>query len=154
MVPQRGQKQIGWYSSKIDLDAIVRVLKANNRDTDGSAITELGFNVGLWNGLTSFPCAINVTCGGYSKSVKNSLVVQLPSDGRALDVLGESSLRQILLGLIAALDPEVAVLTSNDYLNQMGGGAPWEAGGWIVYRREEGIGKLSVNKPIGVLVSD
>jgi hypothetical protein len=145
-----GKRKSATYKRvRVEADAIASALKTNNRDVDGSAIAELGYNVGLWNGVDSFPCSFNATCGGYSSFVKNSVVFQLPNDGNILESLEEATLRQMLLGMVAAFDPDIAVLTSNDYLDQMGGGAPWDAGGWLIYRR--GVQNLEVNEPVGVL---
>lgn len=149
----KGSKRKSAASDRVDTktDAIASVLRTNNRDVDGSAIAELGFNVGLWNGVDSFPCSFSGTCGGYSNFVKNSAVLQLPNEGKILESLDEGSLRQMLAGMVSAFDPDAAVLTSNDYLDQMGGGPPWDAGGWLIYRRESGIENLQVNEPVGVL---
>jgi hypothetical protein len=149
----RRKKAASAEAIEINSDALSSVLKTNNRDSDGTAIAELGFNLGLWNGDDSFPCSFNATCGGYSEFVKNSAVLQLPSDGNVLTSLSKDSLREILLGIVSAFDPDIAVLTSNEYLDQAGGGAPWEVGGWMVYRQADGIENLGVNEPVGIIGS-
>ena len=130
-------------------DVISTALKTNNRDVDGAPIDELGFSLGLWNGLESFPCGLTVRCGVSSNVVTNAVVFQLPSQNNVLAVLGEGVLRQMLLSVVTAFDPTVAVLTSHEYLKKLGGGLPASTGGWLVYRRDSGDNKLEVNGVIG-----
>jgi len=134
-----------------DMHSVAALLRTNNRDDDGSAIEELGFSVGLWNGDDFFPCSFSATCGAYSNYFKNSVVLEFPTDCDVLSELSEGAIRNALIGIVNAFDPEVAVLTSNDFIDRFGGGAPWDAGGWLLYRREDGIAKLKVIEPVGVL---
>lgn len=136
-------KEVG--TSPEDVEAILRT---NNRDSDGSAISELGFNAGMWNGSDQFPCSFDVTCGGYSDFVKNSVVLQLPAGS---DVLSDAEIRKVLEGMIAAFDPENALVTSHQFIDHVGGGAPWEAGGWLVYKRSDGIDNIEEHGLLGVI---
>src|SRR5687767_8638141 len=63
---------------EISVDAIEMQLKTNNRDTDGSAIQELGFSLNVWNGTDKSPASFAVICGAFSNYVKNSAVLSLP----------------------------------------------------------------------------
>jgi hypothetical protein len=129
-------------------EEIEALLRTNNRDSDGSAISELGFNVGMWNGSDRFPCSLTVTCGGYAQSLKNSVVLQLPEDK---DVLSQAETRKILECIIAAFDPEHALVTSHQFIDHCGGGPPWEAGGWLVYRRSDGIENIELHGTFGLV---
>lgn len=129
-------------------EEVEAILGTNNRDSDGSAISELGFSAGMWNASDKFPCSFNVTCGGHSHFVKNSVVLQLPEGS---DVLSGKEIRKILEGMIAIFDPENALVTSHQFIDHVGGGSPWEAGGWLVYKRSDGIGNIEEHGILGAI---
>jgi len=113
---------------------IERNMRANKRDSDGLPIYDLGFSLGLWNGSNSFPCSFNVACGAYSEFVKNSVVLQFPENN---NILPYSEIRRCLVAIVSVLDPDFALVTSHEYIDHNGGGAPWDAGGWLVYKRSD-----------------
>jgi len=123
---------------EITVDAIEQRLKTNNRDTDGTAIQELGFNLSIWNGSDEASASFSVTCGAFSNFVKNSAVLYLPPQPSPIDAASRTVLRSFLEKSVAAWDPEDAVATSNEFMTRKGGGMPWVAGGWFVYRRGKG----------------
>ena len=121
-------------------DPIEALLRTNSRDIDGNAIQELGFSLSAWNGSSDTTAAsLAVTCGAFSTSVKNSAVLYLPSQPPPTDATGLETLKGLLVKAIEAWEPDVAVVTSHEFISREGGGMPWEIGGWLVYRRVEGI---------------
>jgi hypothetical protein len=115
-------------------DGVLPFIKTNNRDTDGSAIAELGFNLSLWNGGS---VALSITCGAFAPAIRNSVVLNLhPAAELAAENL--ASLRELLEAIVAVWEPDNAVLTSPQLIAQNGGGMPWQTRGWLNYRKSEG----------------
>ncbi|MGC4013100.1 MAG: hypothetical protein QM755_01080 [Luteolibacter sp.] len=113
----------------VTAEEIESYLKTNNRDVDGSAIAELGFNLNLWNGGSA---TLSITCGAFSPAIRNSVVVSLPPTAE----VGEgvlATLRSLLDACIDAWDPTNAVATSSQLIAQEGGGMPWQTRGWLNY---------------------
>jgi hypothetical protein len=127
----------------ISVEAIEAHLKTNNRDTDGTAIHELGFSLSVWNGIDDSPASFAVTCGAFSNYVKNSAVLSLPSKPVPIDGATQGLLRMLLEQSVQVWDPDSAAATSSESIARAGGGMPWEAGGWFVYRRGKGIAPSS-----------
>lgn len=117
---------------ELDMDAVASVLKVNRRDVDGDVMSELGFSLGIWNGGTA---SVAATVGAYSPYIRNSVVlsfIDTPADKSAKDW------RRFLDAAVRDLDPDHAVVTSNEHLMQRGTANPWEAG-WFTYRRGSSI---------------
>ncbi len=123
---------------EISVPAIGEELRTNNRDIDGAAILELGFNLNVWNGNENAPASFAVTCGAFSRQVKNSAVLYLPKQ-ESIDATFYQEITLLLKKAIQAWEPENAVVTSAEYLSKSGGGMPWVVGGWLSYQRETGI---------------
>src|SRR5215204_2924412 len=49
-------------------------LQTNNTDTDGRAISHLGFRFGAWNGNDIFSASLTATCGATSRAFWNCVV--------------------------------------------------------------------------------
>lgn len=137
---------MAWYSKgrssktikqPLDLskEQIGRILKTNNRDSDDSAISELGFNIGVWNGEPERAVSFNATSGAYSDIVNNYAVLEFDSNWDAAGVLTQNRLRDVLETLVELFDPERGLVTNHDYFNEAGDGAPWTTRGWLVYER-------------------
>jgi hypothetical protein len=111
---------------------ILPFLKTNNRDTNGSAIAELGFSLNLWNGSSS---SLSITCGAFSPAIRNSVVVSLPplAEIKSGDL---ENMRLVFEATIDVWDPDQAVVTSSQLMSQKGGGMPWQTKGWFNYSKE------------------
>jgi len=116
-------------------EGIVHCLKSNNRDTDGSAIAELGFNLNLWNCGSS---SISITCGAFSSVVRNSVVLNLPM-AHELKVDDHKRMRTQMDIIIEVWDPDQAVITSFQLMSEKEGGMPWLTKGWFNYSKDEGV---------------
>ena len=119
----------------VTLEGVLPFLRTNNRDSDGSAIEELGFNLGLWNGSS---VGLTITCGAFSPTIRNCVVLSLPAtaDVGADDI---APLRALLEAVIAVWEPDNAVLTSHRLIAMNGGGMPWQTRGWLNYCKSEGV---------------
>lgn len=120
---------------ELSIAGIEEGLKTNNRDSNGTAIRELGFSMGAWNGNDAKPASLGITCGASSNFVKNSVVLDLPPQPPPTEAQSFEVLRVLLEKTIIAWDPDDAVVTSTDFLDRRGGGMPWIVGGWISYHR-------------------
>lgn len=91
-------------------------------------IPELGWRMRLWSGGSDDESySISITCGGYSKAVGNSVVLQLPSRGRfSISASPERAVRAYE-ALLSIWEPAQAVLCE--------GSIEWE-GDRIVPARE------------------
>jgi hypothetical protein len=127
---------------EISAEAIESCLKTNNRDDDGTAIEELGFRLSLWNGSSGSPTSFTVTCGAFSKFVKNSAVLSLPPQATPMEASAQDLFLSLLETSVQIWDPDDAVATSHESIARSGGGMPWEVGGWFVYRRGSAITRI------------
>lgn len=123
-------------------ETLENLLKTNKRDTDGSTIRELGFNLNIWNGSREEPAAFSVTCGSFSNFVVNSAVLYLPPQAPPIDTGTQERLQSLLMKLVHAWEPDDAVVTSSEFIERCGGGVPSEVGGWISYNRGRGVAVL------------
>ncbi len=116
-------------------EGILPFLKTNNRDTDGSAIAELGFSLNLWNGRST---SLSVTCGAFSPVIRNAIVLNLPTaaEVEAKDLM---DMRSLLEAVIDIWEPDQAVATSFQLMADRGGGMPWQTKGWFNYGKNEGV---------------
>lgn len=113
----------------VTAEGIEPYLKTNNRDVDGSAIAELGFNLSLWNGISA---TLSITCGAFSPAIRNCVVVNLPPTAE----VGEdalATLRSLLDACIDIWEPANVIATSSQLIAQEGGGMPWQTRGWLNY---------------------
>lgn len=131
-----------WYSTSaskpvahariaVDLEAIARRLRINRRDAAGEPIPELGFALAAWNGDSVSLCG---TFGSYSPWLWNAVVLSPDVE------LTDACWKALLDAAVRAFEPEHAVVTSVDWLDQAGVMHPWEAG-WFTYQRGAEIGE-------------
>jgi len=122
----------GWYkkgatrtaASKDPVDtssreALTKLLAAgqNRRDIGNEVISELGFNVALWNRADD-PTAFRVTCGAYidNPAIKNAFSLQLPDLVERPGNLGmKSSAVAVVKLLVESWDPDWATWSSSDW---------------------------------------
>jgi hypothetical protein len=109
--------------SEISLDfaSIENRLRANQRDTDGEPIADLGFHFGAWNGKEA---SFSATIGAWNRIVANAVVLNLGGD----DELSASAYRALVEAVIEVFDPDHAVVTSHHLLELVEAKHPWEAG--------------------------
>ena len=124
---------------EISLEVIEKNLRTNNREDDKSPIVELGFSLGAWNGNDELSVGLNIHCGSFSKYVGNAVVIDLPRQEPPADDEALGVFRELLRKFIDAWDPDVAVVSSHEFLERAGGKIASEAGGWLTYRRGKGI---------------
>jgi hypothetical protein len=124
---------------ELTIERIQENLKSNKRDSDGLAIPQLGFSLGIWNGLETTPASLGITCGASSRFIKNSVVLSLPPRPPPAGAESIEVFRILLEKTVIAWDPDDAVATSTELLTRSGGGMPWLVGGWLTYRRGERI---------------
>jgi hypothetical protein len=111
---------------------VAAMLKVNRRDVDGDAIAELGFSFGCWNGVHA---SFSATVGAFSPHVQNSVVLSV---GDSWDRGELKAYRRLLEAVVGAFNPQHAVVTSTELLDQANAAVPWEAG-WLIYHVEGGI---------------
>lgn len=89
----------------------------SRRDIDRSVIDELGFGLSLWTGGKDGESAnMSLSCGGYSTSVVNSCVVDLPDQGVVAErVLRVEVLARVVDAVARSLEPDWATVTSHEY---------------------------------------
>jgi hypothetical protein len=106
------------------------------RDDVRAPMEELGFSAWLWNGGgEDTDVGLNFACGGCSKWVPNSCLVNPPNRGpHAERVLTVPVLTAILRCLVFAWDPDWGVVTSPDHRDVISTkGKPGTFVGWITY---------------------
>lgn len=83
----------------------------NNRDSDRTPILELGYSFSAWNGNHAMPASFAMTCGCYSRRVKNCATLALPgiasADADAIEEFGH-----LLELLVKAWEPDFGVATT------------------------------------------
>jgi len=112
----------------LDADAVSSLLKVNRRDVDGDVMSELGFSLGIWNGETA---SVAATVGAHNPHIRNSVVLSFMDTPVGFN---ENVWKEILAAAVRELDPDQAVVTSNEYFVQKCTANPWEAG-WFTYQR-------------------
>lgn len=119
--------------SSHSLDQIVAQLKAglNTKDVDANeVIPELGFRLGLWNGLSSDleALSLSVLCGAHSNVrafENNALITPL----LGLDFTDEGLVRDLASAFVHAWAPDFFILAERDALNMAvseAGGKQWD----------------------------
>jgi hypothetical protein len=112
----------------LDSSSLARHLRPNLRDSDRSAILELGHSFSVWNGQDF---SLSATLGAWHEKVMNCVVLNLGlRQALALD-----DCRDILAMLVRAFNPEHGVVTTSSILNnQKRGDQPW-LNGLVTYHR-------------------
>ncbi len=100
---------------------VFEAMKSNRRDASGDSMPELGFSLGLWNGGD---VAFSARVGAYSSRVGNAVVLSFGGTSQ----LDDTAWMGLLKALIAAFDPDHAVVTSREYLDRLDEAPPWAAG--------------------------
>lgn len=115
------------------LESLLKLLKTNNRDINGAAISELGFSLALWNGDAARPVSISILCGAYSPRIKNCVVLNLPT---LVEPMEEDFryMKSIADALIMVWDPDSVIASSSQSMEQQGGGL-WTHESWFRYSR-------------------
>ncbi len=124
---------------ELDINDILSKFRTNNRDDDNSPIKELGFNLGIWNGNSNTPLSINIACGGFSKYVRNSVVLKFPPCDNADVIMNLDYYKQILNVFVKVWEPDNLLLTSNEYMSRNKVDVYNDKGGGVVYKRGESI---------------
>lgn len=110
---------------------------ANRRDSDGSAIPELGYSWSAWNGDTKVPVSVSVTCGAWTAAVgvSNFFVLDLPgpADGPAADLYERDGVEILLAGVVQAWAPDWAVVTSHGLREACEREPAQPVVGWLTY---------------------
>jgi hypothetical protein len=114
---------------------IRQMLHVNRRDTDDSAIPDLGFNLGLWNGER---VSLRMTLGAANPNVSNCVVITETGDSRIAD----SEWKTAVSLVIEVFDPEHAVVAHPSVQRQHNVRHPWDAG-WLVYEKGRGLEEYS-----------
>lgn len=108
----------------------------NRRDSDGSAIPELGYSWSAWNGDTKVPVSVSVTCGAWTAAVgvSNFFVLDLPgpADGPA-DLYEREGVESLLAGVVQAWAPDWAVVTSHGLREACEREPAQPVVGWLTY---------------------
>lgn len=126
---------------ELSADSICRIFEMHNRDTDGSQIEELGYRIGVWNGSNELPASFSASCGCYSDFVGNSAVLDFDPSWDDVKAMSSEQLRAMLVDFVEAIDPDKAVVTSDEYLDRAGVDNP-SAAGWLMYDRNRGVDEI------------
>jgi hypothetical protein len=104
------------------------------RDTDKSAMDELGFGTGLWNGGSEGKeVGLMLTCGSYTSNpnLGNCVTLNLPEH---LGELGQSKrMAAVLVSVAAAWEPDWAGVMSTDAMNARNFNARVPFVDWMFY---------------------
>lgn len=120
-----------------DPDKLGLLLKTNSRDIGGDAIAELGFNFAAWTGRDVGTIAhFTMTCGAYCPAIRNSVVVSFDPMS---EMLTSELLHGILKAVVAAFDPEDAVVSSIESLAAHATLLPWQVPAMFRYRQGSGF---------------
>jgi hypothetical protein len=122
-----------------DVETLTRLLVAgvNRRDSDRTAIEELGFSAGLWNGDRDVPIGLTASCGVWSASrgIMNSFVLDLPppSVERATHLYELDTAVALMRAVVEPWWPDWATLTSYGLADALDSSPREPAIGWITY---------------------
>jgi len=123
----------------LTLESLARAL-ANGvlrNDTDASAIEDLGFGCGLWNGCEEAAVHVSLRFGAHADvPVPNYLVVRLPNIGSASKRLfNREKLRQIIETIAELVDPDRARASSYEMDTAVYSQLPYASHrvGWLTY---------------------
>jgi hypothetical protein len=133
-IKSKSRKQTKPLPIETNAAAIEALLRTNNRDIDGTPIPELGFSISIWNGELVDPLSLSVRCGGYSKFVKNSAVLQFPACEIENSPTELDRLESLLKLFVSVWDPDRAVLSSVEELARSPGKTASDMDGLVAYR--------------------
>jgi hypothetical protein len=126
-----------------DKTHVLRLLERgrHRRDTDNSIIEQLGFTKVIWNGGTD-ERAVTLTlgCGGYSRKVPNTCLLDLPNELRELD--SKERLSEILRALVEAWEPDWGGVISHKSLDARGVKVGSMYIDWIFYINRTNVDKF------------
>lgn len=138
---EKGRSRRDALTHPIQQDGILALVKSgsNKRDSDKSAIEDLGFRVGLWNGASEeHSVSLSVTCGSYSQvaGLGNSVVLNFPENLGTLTKREQAS--EVLASIARAWEPQWAGIISRASRNArpFTPGAPFVD--WMIYLSELG----------------
>jgi hypothetical protein len=86
-----------------------QLLQIHRGDADGLPIDDLGFNFFAWNGEFELPVSLSITCGSYSRFVKNCVAISA-TDRQTMNSADSEQLKRLLDIVVEAWDPETAVV--------------------------------------------
>ena len=132
---------------ELNLESLRRTLeRGRSRLDDHEALTpELGFWVGLWNGLAEEegPTRVSIHCGAHPSPTvlpgPNEVSVALPYKGLpAQRLVREDKLRQITAAIVDHWDPDWACVTTYQVYEAIYGPEPYsgQVVGWLTYVSE------------------
>ncbi|NDZ14829.1 Imm52 family immunity protein [Variovorax sp. WS11] len=99
-------------SESLDVLKELFVKGLNHKDIGGEVIEHLGFEMGIWNGLSAHRVAsLGICCGMHStvSGLSNSVVLSLPM---SFDVSSTEAVAKLMVALVGPWDPEWAVVFS------------------------------------------
>jgi hypothetical protein len=100
---------------------------------------DLGFSIALWNGRDDAGMSFRAQCGSYAERMKNAVVLYLPEHYDDPSMYDRDLLRSLLVDIVAAFDPDDAVVTSSEFAQQQGDEWFKRSKGWFEYHRGEDI---------------
>lgn len=95
----------GQQVSHDDMGRICSEMTRNRTDTTGEVIEDLGFDFGVWNGLSaSKACGLNISCGITARcaNICNSINLEFPDD----DLVTAKVEMEVLKGLSKIWQPQ------------------------------------------------
>jgi len=119
-------------------EVLADVAFIRNLLTSGKHFNEnLGFHVGLWNGVAdeAGTVGLSVTCGSSSPWVNNACVINLPTlSESSTHILQISTLKALVICVAIAFDPDWCILTSDVHLDILATKDSDEPfAGWLLY---------------------
>ncbi|MDY7225957.1 immunity 52 family protein [Hyalangium rubrum] len=113
-------------------------LRGRNRtDLHERVIEALGFSLDVWNQLPDAKAAkLSINCGVFSEEISNTCIVELPSQGEAVErMLSLPTLIQVLTSMVIAWDPDWGVVNTNRALMELvpRGDERTSDVGWVTY---------------------
>ena len=133
--PGRSGDGVATDGADVDLVRDLLLAGVNRRDADGSAMSELGFSLGLWNGENETPVGLSVTCGSWTQAVgvMNSFVLDLPAGAEAEQLYELETALCLMRAAATAWDPDWATLTSYEIADALDARPREPSVGWITY---------------------
>jgi len=109
------------------------VLRGRHRAARGNHIfSDLGFGVGMWNGLDSgHGISLLINCGASTPLFPNTFTIHLPDDLGPLKRSGR--MQAILASVISAWEPDHASVVSNQFLRRSRRKSKTPFVDWMVY---------------------
>jgi len=131
----RSRKEgLRWRLSIVDRASLRRaVLRGRHRNYQGKlAFPELGFGLGMWNGLDSkHATSISLSCGAWYPDAANCCLLYLPDELGSLKRAG--SMQDIIAAVVNAWNPDCASVVSNRALSRRRSKGKAPIVDWMVY---------------------